>query len=1428
VETLESRQLLTTLPAGFQEIQVANGVNPTGEDFAPDGRIFVANKNGTVTVITAAGQKLSTPFFSVAVDTYRDRGLTSVLVDPLFAQNHYVYVYYTAAVAVNPNAPNNGAPTRLVRLTASATNLNVADPNSALVILDNIPSPDGIHTGSFMHFGTDGMLYVGVGEGDVRTSAQDLSNIYGKILRLDVHNYPNIIPPDNPFVGQPNERGEIWAYGFRNPFSGNINPANGDILVNDVGNATWEEVDRIVKGGNYGWPLAEGNSTNPSFINPLFTYNHNGSGAAATGGTFYTGNTFPSSYDGMYFVGDVVTGNIRLLDPATGQATIWATGASGTTDLDIGPDGSLYRTQISPFGAVFKIAFTGNVNRPPLAAATSDVTAGLAPLTVNFSGAGSTDPDNNPLTYSWNFGDNTTAGTGVTVQHTYTTNGTYNAVLTVTDTGGLSNSATPLVITVGNRPPVPTITTPLATDKYTAGTTITFSGTATDPEDGVLPASAYHWSFLFGHNTHFHDFIPPIDGVTSGSFFIPTTGETDPDQYYRIFLTVTDSKGLQTTIFRDIRPLLSTFTLASNLPGATLLLDSSPIAAGTTTTGVAGMLRTIEAPATQLISGVTYPFVNWSDGGARQHTISTLATATIYTATYGPGQISNGFEQDLVASGLYEPTSMAVAPDGRIFVTEKPFGVRIVDGGQLLSTPFLTLPVQREGERGVWGVVLDPNFATNGYVYVYYTHLDVTGSFDRLSRFTVSSTNPNVADPTSELPLIDGIPTISPGWYNGGLLKFGADGMLYVGIGDTMDTTLPQDLSKLQGKILRINPAAYPNIIPSDNPFVNTPGARGEIWAIGFHNPATGTMLPGTSRLFVNDIGTGAFSEVDEVIRGGNYGWPQAEGPANTPGLIDPTYGYASNATQPAVLKGSVFFTGNNFPPGYQGKYFIADFARGSISTVDLQTGQTTPFLQGILAPIDIDNSPDGNLYWLSHGGVGAIPPGAIYIIRPAAQNQPPAPVISLPADDTTYIGGQQISLSGSATNADGTLPASALNWKVDFYHDGQVDAFISSIPGTATASFTVPVVGNNTTNQFYRISLTATDSVGQSTTVFKDIQPQTSSFTLATTPAGGSLLLDGQAVATPITITGVVGMSRTISAGATQLIGGRMYSFANWSDGGTASHTISTPATTGTTYVATYNAMALAATYVSNAPTEWPAGKSFTYQVTVTNVGTQTWPFSGTNKVRLGVYFGGDSDAVGAWPVSPQRFAMTRDIVPGDSFTFNVKISAPTTPGPYILRNRMVKEGPGMFWFDTMDKINVLVGTMTATYVASPPKTWTTGQTQSYTITVTNTGTLPWRATGPNRVRLAVWFGGSSDTPPTGASAPIRFDLPFDVLPGASATLTVSIAAPLTAGTYTLRNRLVHEWGNYFAVPNLLKTSVTVSAPLANSLLLATNKRTK
>ena len=164
---------------------------------------------------------------------------------------------------------------------------------------------------------------------------------------------------------------------------------------------------------------------------------------------------------------------------------------------------------------------------------------------------------------------------------------------------------------------------------------INYAGTGTDPEDGTLPASAFTWQVDFHHDTHTHPFMPPTTGATSGSFTIPTTGETSANVWYRIYLTVRDSGGLTHTTFRDVLPRKVQLTLATNPAG--LQLDARRPAASprrSTFDGVVGIVRTHRGAAPQTSGGTTYDFVSWSDGGAASHNISTPAADTTYTATY--------------------------------------------------------------------------------------------------------------------------------------------------------------------------------------------------------------------------------------------------------------------------------------------------------------------------------------------------------------------------------------------------------------------------------------------------------------------------------------------------------------------------------------------------------------------------------------------------------------------------------------------------------------------------------------------------------------------------------------------------------------------------------------------------------------------------
>jgi glucose/arabinose dehydrogenase len=193
------------------------------------------------------------------------------------------------------------------------------------------------------------------------------------------------------------------------------------------------------------------------------------------------------------------------------------------------------------------------------------------------------------------------------------------------------------------------------------------------------------------------------------------------------------------------------------------------------------------------------------------------------------------FEEIEVMGGLKSATNMEFSPDGRLFVLEQAGKILIIKNGELLPTPFLTLTqVDSSAEGGLLGLAFDPQFNTNGHFYVYYTK---TGdpSTNQVSRFTVSATNPDTADPNSELLILGGIPSdLDLKQHNGGQMQFGLDGKLYVATGDANAPSDAQSLETLAGKILRIDPDGS---VPADNPFVGTPDARGEIWAYGLRNP---------------------------------------------------------------------------------------------------------------------------------------------------------------------------------------------------------------------------------------------------------------------------------------------------------------------------------------------------------------------------------------------------------------------------------------------------------------------------------------------------------------------------------------------------------------------------------------------------------------
>ncbi len=337
--------------------------------------------------------------------------------------------------------------------------------------------------------------------------------------------------------------------------------------------------------------------------------------------------------------------------------------------------------------------------------------------------------------------------------------------------------------------------------------------------------------------------------------------------------------------------------------------------------------------------------------------------------------LQSGFAESQI-TGLSNPTAMALHPDGRIFVCQQTGQLRVIKDGAVLPTSFINLTVNSSGERGLLGVAFDPNYATNRFVYVYYTATTPT-VHNRVSRFTADAANEDVAVAGSEVVLLD-LETLSATNHNGGAIHFGPDGKLYIATGENAVPSNAQSLSNRLGKILRIN---SDGTIPADNPttFPNISGSptgvNRAIWAVGLRNPFTFTFQQGTGRMHINDVGQNTWEEINLGTAGANYGWPACEGLCSVTGMTNPVFPYSSASGPNCAITGGAFYnpTTPTFPAEYIGKYFFADFCGGWIKTIDPfnpppANGNAPDFATGISLPVDIQVANDGSLYYLARG----------------------------------------------------------------------------------------------------------------------------------------------------------------------------------------------------------------------------------------------------------------------------------------------------------------------------------------------------------------------------------------------------------------------------------------------------------------------------
>src|SRR4051794_18296623 len=535
----------------------------------------------------------------------------------------------------------------------------------------------------------------------VRRPGGEPTVLNGTVLRLDPATGAGA--PTNPMASSTNANARrIIAARFRNPFRIAFRPGTSELWVGDVGWNTWEEVNRLTvppaKVADFGWPCLEGaprmsgyaaltmctdlyaDTLNPA-IAPMYAYDHSSAvvtndgcltanGSAITGLAFYGGGTYPSKYTNALFFADhsrnciwaMLAGTNGVPDPTTRELLVGAAG--NPVDLQIGPAGDLFYVDLEG-GAVHRLTYSSG-NTPPVASISATPTNGIAPLAVAFDGRGSSDPNGDTLSYAWDFtADGVIDATGSTAGFTYSTPGVYTARLRVTDSHGASSTAD-ATITSNNSAPTMTIASPGPSLTWAVGDPISFSGSASDRQQGTLPASAIAWTLTLQHCTtpttcHSHA-VQSWSGVDAGSFNAP---DHDYPSYLILSATATDSGGLQGTASVRLDPktvglqfATSPNALAVNVDGVSLRGTAS--APTITKTVIVNSQNSVEATSPQVLNGVEYRFSSWSDGstsGSRTIVAPATAPAQPLTATFA----ATSADLSIAKTGTYNKAANSVA-----------------------------------------------------------------------------------------------------------------------------------------------------------------------------------------------------------------------------------------------------------------------------------------------------------------------------------------------------------------------------------------------------------------------------------------------------------------------------------------------------------------------------------------------------------------------------------------------------------------------------------------------------------------------------------------------------------------------------------------------------------------------------------------------
>jgi glucose/arabinose dehydrogenase len=495
-----------------------------------------------------------------------------------------------------------------------------------------------------------------------------------------------------------------------------------------------------------------------------------------------------------------------------------------------------------------------------------------------------------------------------------------------------------------------------------------------------------------------------------------------------------------------------------------------------------------------------------------------------------------GFTETVIASDLTSPITMDIEAGGRIWLAYQDGRIEVIENDALLPTPAIVLDADGSGERGLQGIELDPDFATTGHIYVYYTaarnQSGQLASHNRLSRLTVDPLTQNTILAGSEvilleLPEFSTLPgNTSPIWHMGGAIHFLPDETIAIQVGDHLNNSIVQNNNSPLGKVLRVNKDGSPT---TSNPFYNSadtnpPGGDrttwstnppGDtdwidyVWASGLRNPFSGDVDSDTGRYFLGDVGEGSWEEVNDATNAGrNFGWPATEGmfnPATFPNFTNPFHAY-SHAGGCAITGGAFYSPAiDAFPAQYHGKFFFSEFCGGTIRVIDPNNAASVEtFGSGIAFPMNIEFAADGSMYFVERGaGAGGNPgigTGKIVKVQYAA-SIPPQIVVQ--PENTLVSVGYDATFTVSAA---GTPP-------LGFQWQRRAGAEMVDIPGATSSTLVLPDVSLADDGAEFRVIVTNSFGSATSMVAVLDVTSDTPPTPEIDLPAAGTTYRAGDTI---------------------------------------------------------------------------------------------------------------------------------------------------------------------------------------------------------------------------------------------------------------------------------------------------------------------------